>query len=346
MRTRVVEADGIDLTTCRSGVDCLTFIIEFDQVVKDISEIKLCNKNKQEYGFISVTSGTGIVSINLAKSIRGDNIKSFGLTDVIALEMIKDVVLTELKNIIGYEVRTVLKSLEVNLTTNLIGDTKADNVLKLFHHSTLHAKQDKRDNLMYLGKNRFRTLDDEAHSLIVRFPGQMVLKVYDKSFEAKSKEPSERIRNNIPDDLIRVECVFLDRTLTRLFGTKLSIEEVLTKASLIVVLDEFKRIVCGKLIDIDMKKYLSACTIELTEQIQNAHDEAKKNKDKYYLNAAVANNKHLIPSVEILQKALKRFYKMRRVIDNSARDAKILSETYDISFDLFKTIKRVKELSS
>lgn len=56
----------------------------------------------------------------------------------------------------------------------------------------------------------------------------------------------------------------------------------------------------------------------------------------------IAKHRELIPDVEVLQRALKRYMRIRGKTDNSARDAKRYAEQYDLPVDCIMTIKDFK----
>lgn len=177
------------------------------------------------------------------------------------------------------------------------------------------------------------SLKEESHTVITRRTHYWIGKFYDKTEQIIK----ERIEHNLPIDevpldLLRIEIILVDRVLTKLFGNKKTLSDVLTTKNLLEILREYKRIFYEELVEGAIKPYLNACTLKLVESLTMTDRPIQ----------TIAKHRELIPDVEVLQRALKRYMRIRGKTDNSARDAKRYAEQYDLPVDCIMTIKDFK----
>ena len=62
--------------------------------------------------------------------------------------------------------------------------------------------------------------------------------------------------DDVPRDLLRMEIVFVERTLDKLFKSKKTLSDVLTQKNLIEIIREYKRVFCDELVDGMIKPYV------------------------------------------------------------------------------------------
>lgn len=137
----------------------------------------------------------------------------------------------------------------------------------------------------------------------------------------------------IPDGILRIEIVMVERTLEKLFGNKTSFQDILTKDSLISVLREYKRIFIDEIIEDKVKKYLNSCKLMLLEFLCFSDSVVE----------VIAMNRELIPDKEVLRKAIRKFQRMKRVADHSRRDSELYAQKYDLPEDTILTLKEFKD---
>lgn len=176
-------------------------------------------------------------------------------------------------------------------------------------------------------------LKDEDHSTRIPRKHYWYAKIYDKSQDIIDKRRQFNLpTDDVPQGLLRVEIVLVDRTLTKLFGAKKTLSDVLTQKNLLEILREYKRIFCNELVDKMIVPYLDACVEKLVESLTDTENPIK----------TIAKERELIPDIEVFKKALRRYMKIRGKTDNSARDAKRYAEQYDLPVDCIMTIKDFK----
>ena len=139
--------------------------------------------------------------------------------------------------------------------------------------------------------------------------------------------------DNVPNGLLRIEIIMVERTLGKLFGNCTSFSDILTKDSLIAILREYKRIFCEEVIDSKIKPYLDKCVLLLIESLCDTESPT----------ATIAKERELIPDKEVLRKAIKRWQKHRGVSDNSLRDSEMYAMKFDLPQNVVLTMHDFKE---
>jgi hypothetical protein len=311
----------------KQGMDGCIFEIAFkSEDLKDLQKQDLINESGRNYGNVEIKNGKVILALILPKFIRENNVQQFTLMDSIYLELIKNDVEEKLKQILGTTKldNNKCSCIEVNITQRVSGNATQDNVLNLLSNALLSKKQ---DNLKYVGPSKKSRLKEETHTLIVKRSHYYLLKAYNKS------EQMMKSGIKIPDGMLRIEIVMVERTLEKLFGNKTSFQDILTKDSLISVLREYKRIFVDEIIEEKVKVYLDSCKLMLLESLCFSDSVVE----------VIAKNRELIPDKEVLRKAIKRFQRMKRVADHSKRDSELYSQKYGLPEDTILTLKEFKD---
>lgn len=111
-------------------------------------------------------------------------------------------------------------------------------------------------------------------------PHEWVLKVYDKTFQQR-QAGNLKVESN----LIRVELVFLDRMLDRMYSSKKSLEDILTRKAIKTLIDQYQETfdeICKK----NITPMLNACVQEIFENwlrilhIQSISQQHPNNKNE------------------------------------------------------------------
>lgn len=310
----------------KQGMDgCIFEIVFKSEDLKDLQKQDLINESGRNYGNVEIKNGKVILALILPKFIRENNVQQFTLMDSIYLELIKNDVEEKLKQILGTtKLDNKCSCIEVNITQRVSGNATQDNVLNLLSNALLSKKQ---DNLKYVGPSKKSRLKEETHTLIVKRSHYYLLKAYNKT------EQMMKSGIKIPDGILRIEIVMVERTLEKLFGNKTSFQDILTKDSLISVLREYKRIFVDEIIEEKVKVYLDSCKLMLLESLCFSDSVVE----------VIAKNRELIPDKEVLRKAIKRFQRMKRVADHSRRDSELYSQKYGLPEDTILTLKEFKD---
>lgn len=322
----------LDKNRANQGIDTCEFELALTgKNMKDLFKEPLINAQGREYGSVEASKGKATITLNLPKFVRDNNIRPYSLTESIKLEIIKNDCETQLKKIFGNNMNTQITKIEVNITQTVSGNATQSDVQSLFHHAALpHASG---DISIFVGPNRKCVLKDEDHSTRIPRKHYWYAKIYDKSQDIIDKRRQFNLpTDDVPQGLLRVEIVLVDRTLTKLFGAKKTLSDVLTQKNLLEILREYKRIFCNELVDKMIVPYLDACVEKLVESLTDTENPIK----------TIAKERELIPDIEVFKKALRRYMKIRGKTDNSARDAKRYAEQYDLPVDCIMTIKDFK----
>lgn len=299
--------------------------------MKDLQEMPLINAQGRQYGSVEASKGKATIKLNLPRFVRDNNIHPYSLTESICIEIIRNDCEAQLKQIFGNNMNTQVTKIEVNITQPVSGNATQSDVQSLFHHAALpHASG---DISVFIGPSKKCYLKDEDHSTRIPRKHYWYAKIYDKTQDIIDKRRKFNLPvDDVPQGLLRVEIVLIDRTLTKLFGSKKTLSDVLAQKNLLEILREYKRIFCEELVDKMIKPYLNACTEKLVESLTETENPIK----------TIAKERELIPDIEVLKKALSRYMKIRGKTNNAARDAKRYAEQYDLPVDCIMTIKGFK----
>lgn len=266
----------------------------------------------------------------LPQFVRDNNICPFTVVDSICLEIINYDCEKQLKQLLGVELHSKIKSIECNITQKVSGEATPSDVLNLLSHAFLTCE---RDNLKYVGAGKKCKYKEETHTLIAKRPHYYILKAYDKTEQQKMElKHQNKSSDSVPEGLLRIEIIMVERTLEKMFGNKMSFSDILTRDSLIEILREYKRIFCNE-ISVQIKQYLDSCVGLLVESLCDTESPTM----------TVARERELIPDKRVLRKAMQRWQRMRNVSDNSLRDSEYYAEKYGLPKDTILTIHDFKE---
>lgn len=321
----------MDRGKSKQGTDCYKFEVVFQGDLKNLPKQPLINEQGKKYGAVEVKDGKATVALVLPKYIRKTNVQPFTLMDSIYLEIIKNDCEEQLKHLLGAELDSKIKSIECNITQRVSGQATQSDVLNLLNHALLNHE---RDNLKYVGASKKCRYKEETRTLISRKPHYYIIKAYDKSMQLKKeRKDQKKDMSTVPDGLLRIEIIMVERTLEKLFGNKTSFYDILTKKSLIEILREYKRIFCDEIIDIQVKQYLNSCVLNLVESLCETEKPLK----------TIAKDRELIPDMEVFMRAIKKWQKIRGVADNSLRDAKHYAQKYELPQNVILTLHDFKK---
>lgn len=324
-KTRLIKSKS------QQGLDGLTFELILQGDLKNLEKQPLINEFGRKYGHVEVRNGNAIVVLVLPKFIRDDNIQAFSILDSIMLEVIKNDVEVKLTELFGDELDSKIKAIECNVTQRVSGKSNQSDVLRLLNKSTLSTKF---DNVLYVGENKRCPYREEVHTVISKRSKYWTLKAYDKSAQQiAEKKKNKQDPCAVPDGLLRIEIAMIDRTIDKLFGSKTSLSDILTKDSLISVLREYKRVFCDEIIEGKVKPYLNICTLQLLQTLCETENPIE----------TIAKEKELIVDKVVLRKAIKKWQRLRGVSDNSSRDAELYAKKFCIPEDVILTLKDFKK---
>ena len=323
-KKKLQGADGINfqMQLTIKGLETVTFPKE-----------TLTNESGKDIAWIECLGGKVSAYVNLPHAVRPNNIQPFQLSDCIQIDLISDKVIEYMKAYLkkhmkGNYSNEILKqlnvsSMECNITIKCVGKCKPKDVINLFEKSVdkTFIAQEARDK-----KKTFRKDQD---SIIYRKDHYFRLKVYNKS-----KEQNDKGNPLVENNLIRVEFVFLERMLDSMYADKMSLENILTRKSLRKLIDQYQATFTD-ICENNIKPMLSGCVQEVFECL-TASNSGKE------ISEALYKCKECIVDVEVLRKALKKWYAFKKQADRSKQ---VISYYRDNNFsmpeDVLRTIKQM-----
>ena len=273
-----------------------------------LPEKELKNEANNTIVKIDVVGGKIRAYVNAVHSIRLNNIKPFGIADTIKLELVRNKV-TEfihsylqehLQDKYSDEFASNMKvtALECNITLPCVGGATSSDVIHLLDMSL--------DRTVTFRKRK-RCSKCEKVNTGVQFtkPKEYRLKIYDKTDEQREKGNVA-----VESNLLRIECVFIDRSLKRMYGEKRTLRDILSTQAIEILCKEYKRVLIQDIIDTHIKPYLTECKNKLVESLTTSDS-------GHEISDTVMRHRELIVDDDILRKALKDWYKIRNANDIS-----------------------------
>ena len=320
----------------KQGIDSANFELILNGVHGDITIKNRPLQSKQgiRFGWVNCVDGVAKVSLNFPKFTQTDNVHPFQPMSTLKLEMLKYNLEEQLKGIFGHgEIATSrLKSIECNITQRVCGKQSCEqvnNVLRLLGVSMLSKRADQQNKLFVNASKNNRYKMSVTGVVTHSVNGRYVLKAYDKYLQALREDVTDC---EVEEGLLRIEIIMQKRTLTKLFGDKLSISEILQQESLLAIMNEYKRIYVNEIYN----GYVERC---IEHNSQEVFEELQKAKTAHYITETIAQNKEIIYDVEILRRALKKYYKLKNMPDNSRMIIHKLAKKYEIPTDVLATLE-------
>lgn len=147
----------------KQGTDGYTFEVSFQGDLKNLPKQPLINEQGKRYGSVEVKDKKATVALVLPQFIRDNNVQPFTIKDSIYLESINCDCEKQLKQLLGGEIHSKVKSIECNITQRVSGETTPSDVLNLLDHAFLTSE---RDNLKYVGAGKKCKYKEETHTVI------------------------------------------------------------------------------------------------------------------------------------------------------------------------------------
>lgn len=323
---------------CQQGLDGmnLEYVLNIEGAERLYLQTEsICNDDGRTIAEISCVGGRLSAYVNAVHCIRPNNVKPLTIADTIKLELIKSKVIGFMSDYLKRHLQgqyseeyinglTVTK-LECNITLPCVNGASPSDVINLFEQAldktVLHKQRKTKDTHNKIATSCYYTKRKEY-----------CLKIYDKTIEQHDNG------NPLVDaNLLRVEIVFLDKALKRMYGDKKTLNDILTQEAIVTLCKEYKQVFKHELVEIHIKPYLDWC-------VQKIFDSLLYFEDGNTISEAIAKNKEHIPDMEVLRKALKKWYKSQNVDDRSARVLyEYRKKNVGIPEGVLKTIKTFSE---
>ena len=318
---------------CQQGLDGLNceYVLDIEGA-DNLYLPKEVKKNDFESTIVEIgcTGGKLTAYVNPVHCIRPNNIKPLGIVDAIRLELIYSEVVEfiqeYLKKYLGdkhseeYIQKLKVTRLECNLTLPCQAGARPTDIINLFDRvydkTVLHR--------------RFRKKYEKVNeSFYYVRPKMYAIKVYSKESEQKA------IGNfNVEDNLLRIEVVFLQRSIVRMYGEeKRTLGDVLTKQAVVTLCQEYKRVFEDEIISRGIKPFLNKCVEKLLESLRDP-------ENKQPVAETIAKCREYIPDIEVLRRALKRWYREKEIEDGSRQTIRhYRNRNFNIPEGVIQTIK-------
>lgn len=241
----------------------------------NLPEENLTNESGNDIMKISCWGGKLSAYVNLPNAIRPNNVQPFQLSDCIKIELVRNQVIEHMRSYLQKHLKDKysdeflsmmsVTKMECNLTIKCVGDCKPKDVIRLFERSfakvTVYKETDPNG----------KTHRKPERGITTTKPHEWVLKVYDKTFQQR-QAGNLKVESN----LIRVELVFLDRMLDRMYSSKKSLEDILTRKAIKALIDQYQ-----ETFDEICKKNITPMSYEVTYKGHQRIDDTGK---PYYVN--------------------------------------------------------------
>lgn len=317
------------------GADGLNF--QLQMTVAGLESINLPEEQLQnEAGndIVKLTCWGGKLSayVNLPHAIRPNNVQPFQLSDCIKLELVRNQVVEYMRSYLQKHLKSkysdeflsmmTVTKMECNLTVKCVGECKPKDVIRLFEKAfakvTVYKETDDKGKTHKKPERGITT--SKAH--------EWVLKVYDKTYDQR-KAGNIKVEPN----LVRVELVFLERMLDRMHSGKKSLEDILTRKSIKTLIDQYQ-VTFNEICKSYLIPMLNACVQEIFESLTCSESGNE-------ISGTLIRCKDVIADIEVLRKALKKWYRFRNMPDNSKQVISYYrrNQSYGIPVDVLKTIR-------
>ncbi|MST82493.1 hypothetical protein [Bilifractor porci] len=320
---------------CQQGMDGVQAEISLTIDGADmlsVDEEPLLSKGGKNIGKIRCQNGKVSVYINPVHCIRPNNCKPFGVVDAIKIEIVRSMVLEAIREYLkkylqneysdeSYDLGSIeVMQAECNLTLKVKSPELLSNVVDMFEKAF-----DK--TTTYRKRKRKQGFEKKTLSCSTYVPKKYFVKIYDKTEEQHEKGNPAVERN-----LLRIEFKFYNEYLKRVYKDK-TLNAVLTREGLAVLCREYKT-VFEEVENKYIKPYLNYC-------VQTVFESLTSSETGNEIAETVARHKDLIVDMEVLRKALKRWYTDYKHIED--RSSKVVyyykKNNFGIPIGVLETLK-------
>lgn len=323
---------------CQQGLDGmnLEYVLNIEGAERlSLPTESIYNENGKTIAEISCAKGKLSVYVNAVHCIRPNNVKSLTIADTDKLKPIQSKVIGFTNEYLKKHLQEhyseeyinglTVKKMECNITLPCVNGASPSDVINLFERAfdktVLHKQRKNRGGHDKISTSCYYTKHDTY-----------CLKIYDKTIEQHDNG-----NPLVESGLFRIEIVFLDKSLKKMYGDKRTLNDMLTKEAIIILCKEYKKVFKRELIEKHVKPYLDWCAQKIYDSLCNCTDGNP-------ISETIAKNKEHIPDMEVLRKGLKKWYQSQNADDRSAR---ILYEyrkkNIGIPEGVLKTIKAFSE---
>lgn len=323
---------------CQQGLDGmnLEYVLSIEGAERLYLQAEnICNEDGRTIAEINCVGGRLSAYVNAVHCIRPNNVKPLTIADTIKLELIHSKVIGFMSDYLKKHLQeqyseeyvnglTVTK-LECNITLPCVNGASPSDVINLFEcaldKTVLHRQRKNKDS-----HNKITTSCNYTKRK------EYCLKIYDKTIEQHDNG-----NPLVEANLLRVEIVFLDKALKRMYGDKRTLNDILTQEAIITLCKEYKKVFKQEVVEKSVKSYLNWCVKMLFDSLCDGEDGNP-------ISETIAKHKEHIPDMEVLRKALKKWYHYKNEADRSAKVINYYrKQNIGIPEGVLKTIKTFSE---
>ena len=322
---------------CQQGLDGmnLEYVLSIEGAERLYLQTEsICNEDGRTIAEISCAGGRLSAYVNAVHCIRPNNVKPLTVADTIKLELIKSKVIGFMSDYLkrhlqGYSEEYIngltVARLKCNITLPCEKGASPSDVINLFEHAldktVLHKQRKNKDSHNKIATSCYYTKRKEY-----------CLKIYDKTIEQHDNG-----NPLVEANLLRVEIVFLDKALKRMYGDKNTLNDILTQKAIVILCKEYKKVFKQEVVEKSVKSYLNWC-------VKMLFDSLLYFEHGNTVSETIAKHKEHIPDMEVLRKALKKWYHYKKVADRSAKVINYYrKQNIGIPEGVLKTIKTFSE---
>lgn len=237
-----MEKVRLNKKKCQQGLDGMNLElilgIENEHLYLPLEELK--NEAGNTIVSLECIGGKVTAYVNAVHCIRPNNVKPFGIADAIKLELVKGQVIDFIEKYLQKHMKDqdsdraiqnmTVKALEVNITMPCVGGATPSDVVSLLDLALdkTSVRREWKPGTKYQKINTGCMFSKEK---------KYKWKIYDKTREQHQK-------NNplVEKNLLRIEVVFIGRSLRRMFGEKRGLLDILSISAIETMCREYKRV--------------------------------------------------------------------------------------------------------
>lgn len=302
------------------GIDHCKFRLYFKGPQESISQvISLVSPTNFEFGEILSERGNMIISLCLPKYFEIHNAVPFKMNRIGCFDEIIETIHNTIRVNFNNPFKTELTSIEMNIT-EVFENCDYEKVFLLISHSLLDKVK---QNARYEIKSDRSIIKPMTSGIKTRLiKGRYYIKAYDKKRQIESEQGI-----SIPYEPIRIEFVFSQLALKKMFGDKRKLDVVFSKAGLTVLVNAYIETM-NEVVNDYIIPYLDKVHEQMLIHLRN-HGSIQ---DTY------CEFKEVIYDQEQIRRVLKDWYEERGMEDNSRSTLAKLNKKFDLPKGTIKVI--------
>lgn len=328
----------LNKANCQSGMDGIN--LEYTISLDGIEKLYLPTeeyKNHADNTIVKIVCIGGKVKayVNPVHAIRANNVKPFSIIESVKLEMVREQVVEVIRTYLHKHLqnkysdefvdRLKIVRLECNTTMKTLGNATPASMLHFLNmvfDNTLSHQKRKPGTKCKKECNYVKFIKEKEY----------IVKCYNKTLEQQ-----EHGNPLVESNLLRIELVFLSRSLNRMYGDKRTLNDVLTKPGLEILCREYKRVMTEDISEA-VRKYRDDCKNMLVEYLTQY-------SGGNMVTNCIAEFKEEIVDLCILKRALQEYYRINNMADNSSQVLYYYKKKGILPQDVFNTFKEFRKVA-